>query len=268
MSQGKGIVTIETDSIQYSPDKLPLLRKWIDAGIDLLFPPRCVACSSLGNWLCSTCASSIELLQPPLCGRCGLPLQDPGRGAVTGRWCSHCRQLPQEWEGLLAYGYYDGPLREAIHQFKYEDMHCLASILASLMAEGWRRLSPAGWLPQAIVPIPLHPSRQRQRGYNQAALLARELGTHLHCPVVEGALVRVRATAPQVGLGIEERRVNVHRAFRCTNTRLHGRNILLVDDVCTTGATLASACLALKAAGAASVLAYTLARAKPGGQES
>jgi competence protein ComFC len=254
-------VTIETGSVQSSSAKLHLLRRWIDAGIDLLFPPRCVACKSLGSWLCETCASSIQVLQPPLCVHCGIPLQDAGQ-------CSHCRQLPQEWEGLLAYAYHDGVLREAIHQFKYEDMRCLASALADLMAQGWRRLAPDGWLPQAIVPIPLHPSRQRQRGYNQAALLARELGTRLHCPVVEKALIRVRATAPQVGLGVEERRANVHRAFRCVDDRLHGRSVLLVDDVCTTGSTLASACLALKAAGVASVLAYTLARARPVGQES
>jgi competence protein ComFC len=226
-----------------------------------------VACKSLGTWLCSTCASSIEVIRPPLCDRCGRPLQDPGpRGPSPGR-CSECQQRPSEWEGLLAYAYYDGVLREAIHQFKYRDMRCLAPPLAGLMAEGWRVLAPDGWLPQTIVPIPLHPSRQRQRGYNQAALLARALGLQLQCPVVEDALVRVRATAPQVGLGIEQRRANVHGAFRCVDDRLHSQRILLVDDVCTTGSTLASACLALKAAGITSVLAYTLARARPTGPE-
>lgn len=268
MSQGKGIVTKETDSGQHSPAMSLLLRRWIEAGIDFVFPPRCVVCNSLGSWLCSICAGSIEMIQPPLCRRCGLPLQDPGPGSPVPIRCSHCRQLAQEWEGMLAYAYYDGALREAIHQFKYQDMRCLAPLLAGLMVKGWRALAPEGWVPEAIVPIPLHPSRQRQRGYNQAALLARELGRQLHCPVVEGILIRVRATSPQVGLGIEERRANVHAAFQCVDGRLHGRNILLVDDVCTTGSTLASACLALKAAGVAAVLAYALARARSTGLES
>ena len=257
----------EADVVENSSAKVTWLRSWIEAGIDLLFPPHCVACKSLGSWLCPTCASSIELIQPPLCRRCGLPVQDSGPSTVTPGLCRNCRGLPRAWEGLRAYGYHDGALREAVHQFKYEDMRCLAPLLAELMARGWAVLAPDGWLPQVIVPIPLHPSRQRQRGYNQAALLARELGTHLHCPVVEGALLRVRATAPQVGLGIEERRANVQDAFRCTDDRLQGLHVLLVDDVCTSGSTLESACLALKAAGVASVLAYTLARARPSGRE-
>jgi competence protein ComFC len=268
VSQGKRIVTTETNWVHKSADKPLWLRRWIEAGIDLLFPPRCVVCKSLGSWLCSTCASSIEMIQLPVCRRCGLPLRHSGPSGMTPDRCSQCRQMSQEWEGLLAYAYYDGALREAIHQFKYEDLRCLAPRLAGLMAEGWQVLAPDGWLPQAIVPIPLHPSRQRQRGYNQASLLARELGVYLHCPVVEGALIRVRATAPQVGLGVEERRANVHRAFRCLEDRLRGRNILLVDDVCTTGSTLESACLALKAAGVASVLAYTLARARFAGPDT
>jgi ComF family protein len=261
-------VTTVSQVDESSSGKLIWLRRGIDACIDLLFPPHCVSCKSLGSWLCATCTSSIEVIEPPLCRHCGLPLQHPGPEGVTRAQCSHCRGLPQEWEGLLAYAYHDGALREAIHQFKYEDMRCLAPILAELMAHGWGVLVPDGRQPTAIVPIPLHPSRQRQRGYNQAALLARELGTHLHCPVVEGALLRVRATTPQVGLGVEERRANVHGAFRCTDDRLRGWNILLVDDVCTTGSTLESACLALKTAGVASVLAYTLARARPSGPDT
>lgn len=260
-------MTIKTGLARAGPPGLAWLKRCIDAGIDLLFPPRCVACHSLGTWLCTECRKSIEGIDPPLCRRCGLPLQAPRPEEPPPARCSRCQQLPQEWEALLAFAFHDGVLREAIHQFKYKDLRCLAPHLAGLMAQGWRALAPAGWQPEVIVPIPLHPSRQRQRGYNQAALLARELGIHLHCPVVENVLVRVRATPPQVGLGVEARRANVSGAFRCLDGRLRGRNVLLVDDVCTTGSTLESACLALKEAGAASVLAYTLAHARPSGPD-
>ena len=212
--------------------------------------------------------AQINEIHPPLCERCGLPLEASGGGGPAPARCSRCRQLPAEWQGLLAYAFHDGPLREAIHQFKYEDQRCLAPLLGGLMANGWGRLAPGGWQPDVVVPVPLHPSRQRQRGYNQAALLARELGAYLGCPVIEGTLVRVKATAPQVGLGPRERRANVQGAFCCRDGHLRGKKILLVDDVYTTGSTLESACLAMKESGAVSVLAYTLARARPSGPDT
>lgn len=241
---------------------------WLDkvksAVIDLLFPPHCVACRRLGAWLCPDCIDGIETIHPPICRRCGLPLNDsqpPGAGTPV---CRHCQETPPQLDGLWVYAYHSEPLREAIHQFKYQDLRSLAGPLGRLMGEGWTTLSPSNLEIDLIVPVPLHPTRQRHRGYNQAALLARELGAHLQRPVVEETLVRVKATAPQVELGAEERRANVHNAFRCKDSSLAGKRVLLVDDVCTTGSTLDSACLALRGAGTLSVWAYTLARAKPG----
>ncbi|MEJ2209214.1 MAG: ComF family protein [Anaerolineae bacterium] len=261
-------MTIEKDLIRAGRPGRVGFKALIDAAIDLLFPPRCVACGSLGSWLCASCVSEIKPIRPPLCQRCGLPLEASPAGRPAPLRCSRCRQLPQEWEALLAYGFHQEALRTAIHQFKYEDLRCLAPLLGGLMAEGWGRLAPDGWQPDVIVPIPLHPSRQRQRGYNQSALLARELGAHLGCPVETKALMRVRATAPQVGLGLDERRTNVRGAFDCRDGRLRGKKVLLIDDVCTTGSTLESACLAMKESGATSVLAYTLARARSSGPDT
>jgi ComF family protein len=113
-----------------------------------------------------------------------------------------------------------------------------------------------------IVPVPLHPSRLRERGYNQAALLARELSAYVAGDVVEDCLIRTKATIPQVGLRAQERRANVRDAFRCVSDSLSGKRVLLVDDVFTTGATLESAGAALRGAGVFSVWAYTLARAR------
>ncbi len=229
------------------------------AALDLLFPPHCAVCERLGAWLCANCIDKIEPIEPPVCQICGLPRVGANRAAI----CSRCQSSPPQIDGLRAYAIHDGLLRKAIHQFKYEDLRALAEPLGRLMADGWKRLAPPGLELDAIVPVPLHRSRQRQRGYNQASLLAEALGTRLQLPVLEGAMVRTRDTAPQVNLGAQERRANVRDAFQCTRSGLTDRRLLLVDDVYTSGATLESGCLALRDAGASSVWACTLTRAKP-----
>ena len=231
--------------------------------VDLLFPPHCVACQRLGAWLCGECLAKIETISPPVCERCGLPLASSQKTAPGPQLCAQCRTRRQHLDRLLAYAFHSGPLRTAIHQFKYEDLQSLAGPLGNLMAEGWPRLAPGGPEPDVIVPIPLHPKRQRQRGYNQATLLARELGSRLGCPIDEDTLVRTKATAPQVDLNARERQENVRDAFACRNDSLSGKQVMLVDDVCTTGATLESAAVALQSIGARSIWAYTLARARP-----
>lgn len=249
----------------------PFSRSWLqrvgDAILDLLFPPRCVACHRLGTWLCAACLNEIETIRPPVCPRCGWPvgeLLSPGPAVPHSEMpvCDRCQRDLFQLDGLRACGFHSGPLRQAIHQLKYEDVRSLAAPLGKLMADRWPELLPPGYDMEAIVPVPLHASRQRERGYNQAALLARELGAYLRRPVVENVLIRARATAPQVELNAQERQENVRGAFRCLNDRLRGKRVLLVDDVCTTGSTLEAACSALKSSGVSSVWAYTLARAR------
>ena len=230
--------------------------------LDLLFPPHCAVCQHLGVWLCADCLDRIEAIEPPVCQHCGLPLAGSLNDQRTSL-CPRCQVSAIQLDGLRAYAFHGGPLREAIHQFKYQDLRGLAPVLGRLMAEGWERLAPSDLDLDAIVPVPLHRSRQRERGYNQATLLARELGHCLQLPVVEDAVVRSRATAPQVALGVEARRANVRDAFRYQGSKLAGKRVLLVDDVCTSGATLESTCLALRGAGVSSVWACTLARARP-----
>jgi competence protein ComFC len=261
-------VTIQTSLAQAAPLGQTWLDKLKNAAIDLLFPPHCVACHRLGAWLCADCLEGIETIHPPVCQQCGLPLLDSQPAGAGAPSCKRCQKAPSHLDGLLVYAYHTGPLRQAIHEFKYQDLRSLAGSLGRMMGEGWAALSPHNLRIDVIVPVPLHPTRQRQRGYNQAALLARELGAHLQRPVVEEVLVRVKATAPQVQLGAQERRKNVQNAFQCKDTSLAGKQVLLVDDVCTTGSTLESACAALREAGALSVWAYTLARAKPGPYEA
>ncbi|MDY6917992.1 MAG: ComF family protein [Chloroflexota bacterium] len=153
---------------------------------------------------------------------------------------------------------FEGALRQAILQFKYRNVKALAPSLGSLMAR-YLRAHP---LPaDVLVPVPLHPRRVRERGYNQSALLATEVGRASTLPVVDGCLVRRKDTPPQTRTrSAAERRRNIVDAFACHDSRLKGRRILLIDDVCTSGATLNACAQALRAGGAASVWALTLAR--------
>jgi ComF family protein len=246
---------------------LAWLRDLGKVAVDLLFPPRCVACQGYGAWLCKDCLDDIEVILHPVCSRCGLPADGPviARGQSpphTALVCGRCQKAPPQLDGLGAYAVHSGPLREAIRHFKYKDVRVLAAPLGKLMAEGWAVLPPGDIEIDAIVPVPLHATRERERGYNQATLLARELGYHVGRPVVEDSLVRTRATIPQVGLGARERRANVRHAFQCASASLAGSRALLIDDVYTSGATLEAASAALRNGGVSSVWAYTLARAR------
>jgi ComF family protein len=260
-----------------APSTLAWLRGLGSALVDLLFPRYCVACRRYGTWLCADCLRRIEVIHPPVCLRCGMPLDAPssthypesaaaslaGSGQVRDvvLLCSNCRDAPPRLSGLRACAFHSGPLRTAIHQFKYNDLQCLAAPFGEMMSQGWSLLAPGGAVADLLVPVPLHRTRQRARGYNQAALLAEELGGRLGLPVKADVLIRTKATAPQVGLRTDERRANVHGAFACVDGSLAGTRVLLVDDVYTTGSTLEAASAALQQGGVESVWAYTLARA-------
>jgi ComF family protein len=218
----------------------------------MLFPPRCVGCRETGSLLCAKCRDEFDLVEPPFCPHCGRP-------SPRGHLCPLCQRDPLRIDGVRSVAYFDGTLREAIHHLKYYNKQDLAVPLGKLMGDYWEK-SP---LPaEIIVPVPLHQDRLRERGYNQAVLLARELGKKIGLPVLQNSLVRVRATRPQVDLNAQERKENVSDAFRCSNVELKGERVLLVDDVCTTGATLEACSIALRQVGVRSVWALTLAMAR------
>ena len=219
--------------------------------LDLLFPPRCVACGRVDTWLCPECAAGLPRISGTVCVRCGLPLN-------PGALCTRCQKDPLRLEAIRSVTLFGGPVRAAIHLLKYRYVHGLAEPLGELLAGYWQAQSTPV---DVIVPVPLHSGRQRRRGYNQAALLAHALGRRAGIRVDEGALRRVRRTASQMRLGAAERRLNVRGAFGCPDGRVLGQRVLLIDDVCTTGATLEACADALRAAGAEAVWALTLARA-------
>jgi ComF family protein len=155
--------------------------------------------------------------------------------------------------------YFEGVLRDAIHHLKYRGRAVLAKTLGSLMATYWMQ-HPIDC--DIVMPVPLHASRLRERGYNQAALLAREMAQQIGLVVDEHTLIRERATSPQVELNAKQREENVRAAFCCTGSGPVSKQVLLIDDVCTTGATLQACATALYQAGALKVRALTLARAR------
>ena len=193
-----------------------------------------------------------------MCAICGDAIE-PGSGEL----CARCRRSPLHIDSIRSAVYFEGTVRRAVHLLKYRGREEVAEPLGTLLAEYWRtHPQPV----DVIVPVPLHADRLRERGYNQAALLAYALGRLVGLPVDESLLVRQRATAPQVKLDARQRRENVRAAFRCP-ADVSDMHLLLIDDVATTGATLEACAAALHEHGAASVRALTLARARHRGQD-
>lgn len=231
----------------------------LDAVLSVVLAPACAACGeglenpTLGP-VCGTCWRSILPLTPPLCDRCGDPLPTWRSISLPLSLCPRCRRTSRRVDRARAIGAYAGALRAIIHAMKYEGRRSLARPLAALMrVRGADALEGA----ECLVPVPLHRSRRRERGFDQAADLARHLGLP-----VRHALRRLRATASQTGLPAAQRHRNVRGAFVATRAarRLIGRTIVLIDDVSTTGATLEACARALKEAGMKEVRALTAAR--------
>jgi ComF family protein len=230
--------------------------------LDLLFPAICPACEARSDDpaarpFCAGCWARLPLLDGPACGGCGRP--HPGLGAAP---CAACQASPAPFAFAGAVAAYHGGLRRAIHALKYERRAAVAAPLSRLLAErGPSRLPapPRDWA-DAVVPVPLHPARLAERGFNQAELLAAACARRWALPLERRALRRVRATAPQAALDAPARHANLRDAFRVPRPdRVVGRRLLLVDDVLTTGATAAAATRALRAAGAAAVGVLVLA---------
>lgn len=230
---------------------LTLLRQGGTALLDLVYPPRCPGCGSLGTVLCARCQSRIEPPPTPACIRCGHPV-------ATESLCPVCQATPSHLDRIAASAIFAPPLREAIHELKYNNGRSLARPLGAHMVAYWQK---RGFSADIIVPVPLHRARLAERGYNQAALLARVLGQATDIPLDEKAVVRHKATQQQALLNASERQENVKDAFSADD-QVTGKRIVLVDDVATTGATLEACATALRAGGATNVWAFTLARAR------
>ena len=234
----------------------------------LVFPSRCQICRKFCDTaVCVKCRQSFEELGPPLCVLCGVPM---GADApVHADECAECRHVRRRLTAVRSFGEHradDGVLRGAVNGLKFHGNTRLAGPLGELLAPMLNDAGYALYLPGAatithIVPVPLHENRRRERGFNQAELLADVLAEAVGLPVRASVLTRTRDTRPQVSLTAAQRAVNVRNAFSLTiPVRLSSITALLVDDVYTTGATLEECARTLLRGGADAVYAVTVTR--------
>lgn len=238
-----------------------LVARLAAGALNLLLPPRCLACGAVveaAGGLCGDCWARVVFLGPPWCRVCGHPLPHAVPDAPL---CARCAAEPPRYERARAALRYDEGCRRMVLGLKYYDRTDAAPAFGRWMASAGRELLDETAL---LVPVPLHRRRLLARGYNQAGMLAQAVARVTGAAVVPDLLLRVRATAPQQGLGPQARRDNVKpAAFRINAwqaARLSGRRVILIDDVLTTGATVDACVQVLLRGGASAVDVLTLAR--------
>lgn len=219
--------------------------------LDWFYPPACAVCGMPGYPLCSDCANDIRYITGYVCPLCGAPNDHK----VT--LCGDCKEHMPKFDAARSLAIYGGVIRECIHSLKYKNNRSLGKYFARYLLPIVRT---EAWHIDLVVPVPLSKERLRARGYNQAAAVAHPLALFLELPYQPYCLEQVRDTRSQVGLSAEERRNNVIDAFMAVPDLVRKKDILLIDDVKTTGATLSACARALKEAGAAKVFCVTIAR--------
>ena len=220
--------------------------------LNWVYPPVCAGCGTLGaNW-CPHCAASVSQIRENFCPVCG-------RYTLDGRTCRKCQLNNPAYDSLKSWGLFQGPLRKAIHSIKYKRNITLGYELAQPLI---KIFSDTKWDIQLITPVPLGIARLFERGYNQSALLAKPIALKKKIPYAPDCLHRVRETSSQVNMSVAERQANVADAFKGVGKLVANNNILVIDDVTTSGATLNACATALRNAGANKVYCLTLAQAR------
>jgi ComF family protein len=235
------------------------------------FPADCRICGSplirLSRLpVCESCLIALRPLQGPYCSVCGEALHIAAGIVAEESRCLLCQRTDPPFERAVAYGSYDGGLRDLIHVFKFQQVRPAAAVLGRMLAETMAQLEkamPVGTI--AVIPVPLHKRKQAQRGFNQAEMIARAALKRLSRPkrfdLCAGVLLRSRETGSQIGLTRHQRRENLRGAFAVRDsTRILNRDVLLIDDVLTTGTTASECARVLLRAGAARVWVATVAR--------
>lgn len=238
------------------------VQGWLNSGLALVYPEICQVCKDepatpREGFVGSKCWSQVRFIRPPFCERCGLPFQ----GEITSEFvCTNCNELELHFSYARAAVVLKTIMLDVIHQFKYSRALWYENFLGNLLVrEAAPVLRGHSW--DFLVPVPLHPFKEREREYNQSALLARHLSRATSLPCDEAVLRRTTATETQTHLNRDKRAANMKHAFAVRpGTDLAGRRIVLVDDVFTTGATTNDCARALRDAGAAEVCVWTVAR--------
>jgi len=240
-----------------------MLRRLLDGLVDIVYPKKCLACknkldiASSDAFICSQCRGKIKRNMPPFCRHCGRHLNTK---IDTKGICASCIRQPLYFDRAFSSCIYEGVIKELIREFKYKNKDYLARSLSEIMIDFIKEYNlPLDYM-DLIVPVPLHKARLREREFNQAGILSNHIAGAFNKIVSEEALIRRRATRTQVELKDNERFINVAGSFSLDPAiSVRGKNILLVDDVLTTGATASEAARVLKNSGANIVFVLTLA---------
>jgi competence protein ComFC len=244
-----------------------ILKSALDSLASVLFPGPCRICAeTLTNAsripVCEDCLGRFERIIEPMCVRCGRPFESGAALEAIEPKCRLCRADFYAFDRARSFATYDDALSEAIVLLKYEQVTRLGDWFAERLAEMVAR-APAEWRADVVVPVPLHRERRRERGYNQAELIARPLAKRLKLPLDAGILLRTKPRPAQLVLSRTEHWKSVRGAYATREgARVDNLRVLLVDDVLTTGATLDACARALKKAGAAAVVGLTVARVR------
>ncbi len=231
---------------------LQLLYQSFWNAADWVYPPTCGGCGKLGKRFCDACREQVKVIDSAsICAVCGEPLDAPGL-------CAHCSAARPAFTALRSWAVYQGGMRQAIHALKYRGDLGLSETFSRPLHG---LLEAENWPVDLITCVPLNPHRMSERGFNQAELLARPLAFAAGLPCKPRALVRTRDTLSQVKLSRSERLVNLRNAFCADSHLVRNCDILIIDDVTTTGATMQGCAHALLEAGARQVYGLTLARA-------
>lgn len=240
-----------------------MLRGLLKGLTDLIYPNCCLACKNRikpdakQNFICAPCRDKIEINLPPFCASCGRRL---AKDNLAKNICSGCLKTRFHFDRAFSPCKYNGTIKKLIHEFKYAGRDYLGESLGSIMNSFIKEYALPIEYVDFIIPMPLHNSRLREREFNQAQILSEKVGKEFNKEVLPGVLVRDKATRAQVELNPEERLLNVKNSFRVTRPALvKNMNLLLIDDVLTTGATSSEAARSLKESGAGIVFVMTLA---------
>jgi len=244
-----------------NPPAAPL-KNWLDTCLGFFYPEICRICeteraTAKNGFVCSKCWRQVRFIRPPFCERCGLPFE----GDITTKFeCTNCREMELHFSAARSAVVARTVVLETIHRYKYQHALWFENFLAGLfLREAIPALRGQNW--DWIVPVPLHPVKEREREFNQAGRLAKHLSNAAKIPLNEKLLRRVTFTATQTLLTREQRAENMHGAFAIhKGLKLNGEKIILVDDVFTTGATTNACAKTLRAAGAGGVCVWTIAR--------
>lgn len=240
------------------------LRSWADVALSFVYPDVCQLCGAnratqREGYVCGDCRAQVHFIEAPFCERCGLPFE----GEITGAFeCTNCREMELHFASARSAVVARGPVLDAIHRYKYDGKLWFEEFLTELFVHGsidWFRENEI----DALLPVPLFPVKQRERGFNQAERLARRLSAFVNVPIRTDLLKRVLPTPSQTRLSRTQRAENMRKAFALKRQqRFDGMTFVLIDDVFTTGATTSACAKLLLRNGAERVAVWTVARAE------